>query len=540
MIAADRTCPRWLARAALAALAIYTFLAFYNSFLAQVEKDEGFYTLAFRLVAQGMLPYHDFYYLESPALPYYYAFLLKGPGITMLSVRLLSTLTGLAGLLVLVGCAARVAGRLGAALAALLLFSNAAQAEYFAIDVTYPLITLLLALAIAVELSSWPAARKMALQGILLVLAGAAKASIGLVAMIWLGGLLWKRRHDRRAVAWGALAFLATLLVSVGPLFFADPKAFIFDVISTPMQRGRLFAFMHKSDPLDQFLEFGWGQKIEALRTILLWHVPALVLAFLAWPGRPPKAVRRPGVLGEASVPITASLVVGALFHFLVPFPCYPNYLFLLLPTLTLVIALHYARSLDVSDRGPGAIRTLGLPVLLCALHLLSGVDLSKIGLEVGIWRNGPQGEMARVTAEAVPPDGWLFTDYLPLAIDANRRVVPGNEGGRHSVMPDLPDELAREFHVLNRKSYVQLLLSGRADAVALTQQLTEESIKSVPGFLEEIEAALQQRYDLVKEFPAGPYFRYGRMRIFKRRSPAADASRLESDPGTATVLLYP
>ena len=68
-------------------------------------------------------------------------------------MRLLSAATGLAGLLVLVGCAARAAGRAAAALAALLRFYNAAQAEYFAIDVTYPLVTLLLALAIAVELS---------------------------------------------------------------------------------------------------------------------------------------------------------------------------------------------------------------------------------------------------------------------------------------------------------------------------------------------------------------------------------------------------
>ena len=42
MIAADKTCPRWLAGAALAALAVYTLLAFYNVCLAQVEKDEGF------------------------------------------------------------------------------------------------------------------------------------------------------------------------------------------------------------------------------------------------------------------------------------------------------------------------------------------------------------------------------------------------------------------------------------------------------------------------------------------------------------------
>jgi len=517
--------PRWLTWAALAMMVFYILLTLFDAYFVQVEKDEGFYAYAFRLVANGKLPYRDFSYIESPALPYYYASLLAGPGITLLSVRLLCAMTGLAGLLILVWCAARSAGNVAASVAALLLFANAAQAKFFACDVTYPLITFLLALAIAAELSSWSISSRMAVQGILLALVGAAKASMGLVSLVWLGGLLWCRRRDRRAVTLGIVAFLATLVISIGPFLLADPKAFFFNVVTVPLTRTRLYPFMHKAKPLDQWLEYGLGQKIEALRTVILWHVPAVALAFLAWRVRRVGAQRCRGILGEATFPIAGSLVLGLFFHLLLPSPAYPNYLFLLIPTLTLFVALRYARFLDYADWGPARAWALALPVLLCALHLLGGVKTDEVGLQVGTWRHGPQREMTRLTAQIVPPGGRLLTDYLPLAVDADRQVVPGNEGGRNSLIPDLPDDRARAFHILNRKSFLEILLKGQAQGVVLTERLTEKSYGSVPHFQEEMNAALSRRYELVREFPGSVYFVYGRTRLFRLRSAAADPS---------------
>jgi hypothetical protein len=390
--------------------------------------------------------------------------------------------------------------------------------------VTYPLVTLLLALAIGVELSSLPVAVRTGAQGLLLALAGAAKASMGLVALIWLGGLLWIRRRDRRAVLFGAGGFSAGLLAGVAPFVLADPSAFWFNIVTVPLGRGRLFPFMHKADRLDQWLEFGAGQKILAARTVVLWNLPALTLALLSLRRRSRGARRAMGSLGQATWPIGAALAAGFLFHLLVPSPAYPNYQFMLVPALTLLVALRFAR-LEIGGSGePVRVGAGALAVILAALHWVGGVNPDEIGLAIGTWRHGPQRELTRLVAAIVPPGGRLLTDYLPVAVDADRRVVPGNEGGRSSMMPDLPDEQARAMHVLNRRSFVRVLRTGLVQGVVLTEQLTSQSFDSVPGFLEEVEAALAARYDLVHEFPSGVYFPYGRIRVFRLRAPPTGA----------------
>lgn len=504
---------------AVCALAAFVCLALFEVTFARVEKDEGFYDYAFRLVASGELPYRDFSYIESPALPYYYAWLLAWPGITLYSVRFLSALTGLAGLLVLTRCAWVAGGRAAAAVTALLLFANPYHAEFFARDVTYPLITLLLALALRLELSSASPGFKTAGQAFLLALAGAAKASMGLVALIWIGGLLWLRRRDRRVVLLGAGAFLAALLVSVGPFLLAAPAAFWFNVVTASLHRGSLFPFMSLADPLDQWLEFGWGQKIIATRAVILWNLPLMVLSALCLARRSSGTQPRERVLGEANLPIAAALIVGVLFHLLVPSPAYPNYCFLVLPTLGVLVALRYARQAGKADLRPQRGLWLGLVVILGALHLLTWLAPGEVGLKVGTWRNGPERELARLVGQIVPPQGRLLTDYLPVAVDANRRVVPGNEGGRSSLIPDLPDDEAQRFHFLNRKSYLEILLQRQAQGVVLTEQLTEQSFATVPGFVGEIETALSRNYELVREFPPSVYFKYGKIRVFRPRS---------------------
>ncbi|MCI0657062.1 MAG: hypothetical protein L0170_08320 [Acidobacteria bacterium] len=527
----DRSCPQWLLWCAVCALAAFVCLILFDAVFARVEKDEGFYDYAFRLVAGGELPYRDFSYIESPALPYYYAWLLAWPGITLHSVRFLSALTGLAGLLVLTRCAWVAGGRMAAALTALLLFANPYHAEFFARDVTYPLITLLLALALRLELSSASPGLRTAGQAFLLALAGAAKASMGVVALVWLALLLWRRRRDRRAVLLGAGAFLAGLLVSVGPLFLAAPAAFWFNVVTASLHRGSLFPFMRLADPLDQWLEFGWGQKILGARTVILWHLPLVVLSVLCLTRRSPRMQPRDGVLGESTLPVAAALVGGLLFHLLVPSPAYPNYCFLILPTLGVLVTLSYARMIGSGEPQPPKQWWLALPVILGALNLLAGFDPNEVGLEVGTWRNGPQRELARLVGQIVPPQGRLLTDYLPVAVDANRLVVRGNEGGRASLIPDLPDDEARAFHFLNRKLYLDVLSQREVQGVVLTQQLTEQSFNTVPGFLEEIEMALSRNYELVREFPPSVYFDYGRIRVFRLRNLEAAAASAGRDP---------
>jgi hypothetical protein len=57
-----------------------------------VARDEGFYLYAARLVAEGHLPYHDFFLPQTPLTPVVYAaaFLILGP--SWITARLVASL----------------------------------------------------------------------------------------------------------------------------------------------------------------------------------------------------------------------------------------------------------------------------------------------------------------------------------------------------------------------------------------------------------------------------------------------------------------
>src|SRR5207247_11386192 len=66
-----------------------------------VDGDEGTYLLVSRLVAEGQLPYHDFFYPQMFLLPYVYGAWMKLVGYSWYGARLLSAVFSvLLGLLV--------------------------------------------------------------------------------------------------------------------------------------------------------------------------------------------------------------------------------------------------------------------------------------------------------------------------------------------------------------------------------------------------------------------------------------------------------
>jgi len=77
-------------RVLLVLLLIIPFVAF--SQLRFIDGDEGYLLMAARLVAEGKVPYRDFFFPQGPVLPYLYVVLLSPFGITWQSGRLLSAI----------------------------------------------------------------------------------------------------------------------------------------------------------------------------------------------------------------------------------------------------------------------------------------------------------------------------------------------------------------------------------------------------------------------------------------------------------------
>src|SRR5213594_1430 len=116
-----------------------------------VDGDEGTYLLVSRLVVEGRLPYHDFFYPQMFLLPYVYGAWMKLVGYSWYGARLLSAFFSIALGLLLYRQAAHLAGaRVWGVLAAVLFTFTSLAFGWYPIIKTFVLPTLLLFAAYAV------------------------------------------------------------------------------------------------------------------------------------------------------------------------------------------------------------------------------------------------------------------------------------------------------------------------------------------------------------------------------------------------------
>src|SRR5271157_940728 len=83
-------------------LPVFAFLLCFFLLVARhrfIDPDEGYYLMASRLVMQHKLPYLDFFYQQTPLLPYVYGLWMKLFGVSWFSARhfsaALATILGL-------------------------------------------------------------------------------------------------------------------------------------------------------------------------------------------------------------------------------------------------------------------------------------------------------------------------------------------------------------------------------------------------------------------------------------------------------------
>src|SRR5207249_3820437 len=115
------------------------------SLFGLVDGDEGTYLLVSRLVIEGQLPYHDFYYPQMFLLPYVYGAWMTLVGYSWYGARLLSAFFSVAlGLLLYRQAARRAGARAWGLLAAVLLAFTSLAFGWYPLVKTFALPTLLL------------------------------------------------------------------------------------------------------------------------------------------------------------------------------------------------------------------------------------------------------------------------------------------------------------------------------------------------------------------------------------------------------------
>src|SRR5438094_8861035 len=140
----------------LAALLAAVFVPM--SLFGLVDGDEGTYLLVSRLVVEGQLPYHDFFYPQMFLLPYIYGGWMKLVGYSWYGARLLSAVFSIAlGLFVYHQAARLAGGRAWGVLAVVLFtFSSLAFGWYPLIKTfVFPSLLLFAAYAVLSSASRW-------------------------------------------------------------------------------------------------------------------------------------------------------------------------------------------------------------------------------------------------------------------------------------------------------------------------------------------------------------------------------------------------
>jgi dolichyl-phosphate-mannose-protein mannosyltransferase len=420
-----------------------------------VDGDEGTYLLVSRLVVEGQLPYHDFFYPQMFLLPYVYGAWMKLVGYSWYGARLLSAaFSVILGLLVYRQTALLAGARSWGVLTAVLFAFSSLAFGWYPLIKTFVLPTLLLFAAYAVlsTRSRW----RWAASGLLVGLSVACRVYvIGVVPAFIIE--LYLTERDRRLrlmqLARFAIGFVVALLPA--ELFFLiDPATFVFNIVGNQVIR------------TDYGLISWWDQKTFALQTLLalrtaegvtsLQSLLVVVVNLVAW-------VSQARAFPRARPPLASSIAILLILASFVPTPVYTQYFCMPLPFL-LVTAVVFCAALTRESAAPRPRRLL-VSVAVGVYLLVSPLDLYRYTVS-GVmvpggdraidWRLTTIRAVGRAIDREVHPDRPLAISLWPgYFVETQAAILPGMEN--HFALMFADDVTAREIVRFKLMSYPEL-----------------------------------------------------------------------------------
>ena len=412
------------------AIGAFVVLGAASAWMGSLNQDEGWYLYAAQMVADGAVPYRDFFYTQGPLLPLVYsAFAWVWRDWGLLGARVFTLAIGAAGLLFAVALARRLVREDLKPMAGLAIFlllgSNLYHLYYLTIPKTYALAALFVTmgfylLSIAVDGRRWIAV----LAGLSLAFASGARISLGAILAICGLWFLWHRQW--KLLVFFCLGGFGGLALVYGP-FVLDPKS-----LSGLLAAQKYHAARGGSDVvwvvgsfsrlvrwyLPVFVLFGLRLFLSRTSSPNLPNLPNLLL--LSFLGVFAVQMLAPFPYEDYQVPIMGLLAVYAVVGFLslipLPSPLIPPPLFLLL-----VLGMTWACS-------------FGSPLL--EKWTTNGQDrfwsLKKQKSELAQLR-----EVAREINAMDPGGKDILTQDLYVAIETGRKVPRGLEMGPFSMLTD-------------------------------------------------------------------------------------------------------
>jgi len=475
-------------------------LAAANCIYGSLNQDEGWYLLASLCVADGQLPYRDFFFTQGPVMPLVYgAFAKLWAPYGVLGGRVLTAVFGL----VAAAIAARIAAQLApqarrseAALTAWLLTACVPVHSYFSvISKTYALASLLLMLGFLYLMRK--KGRAMFIAGMCIALAAATRISMGVVLpVVGLALLMRCTRPDFKGAWWKfGLGAALTLTVTYGAMYLRHPEMMTF---------AHEYHAVRATGGLVEWLTLRAGFASRCIQAYPLTWVLAAVLfiGLRAWRGSPrvdssteiktfedfrvsafvrdltrfaDRTVMRGSGLFLWSAAIAA--LAMTLVHGLSPFP-YDDYQTPVMPVMAIVVAAVLWQWLD-SAASSDVVRKA--PLLLCIATVFMALSSPllmdwKMIRKDRFWfemKEKPDilalRELGKELREKIAPSELLLTQDAYLVVEARRKVPRGLEMGPFCLFPELSDKDARRYHVHNINTLKRLIAESDTAPIALT-----------------------------------------------------------------------
>ena len=401
-----------------------------------LNQDEGWYLYAANLVAEGKMPYRDFFYTQGPMLPIVYsAFSWIWKSFGILGARIFTLAIGLFGILLAAALARRLApeGRRGEAAVAtlLLLGSNLYHVYFVTIPKTYALAALFVMAGfffIDIAQAAWSRSRGgflwAVVAGLSFAFASGTRISLGVILCVVGTFLLVAavRGYHRRVFAGFVVGGLGGLALVYGPF-----------LVSEGARAGLIFAQSFHAARGGGSHDITWI--VGSLSRLVRWYLPVFVVLGL-WLFRPAKSPM-PALASGTPWMLLLSFLMVLFVQMLAPFP-YEDYQ---VPVMGLLAVSAVVLFLRVSE----------MPMLLPVLGMTWALSFGSPLLEK--WSTNGQDrfwslkkdkyELAQLRdvakrIEALDPGGKeIFTQDVYLAIETNRRVPEGFEMGPFAVLSD-------------------------------------------------------------------------------------------------------
>ncbi len=426
-----------------------------------IDGDEGFYLMASKLVFQHKVPYRDFFFTQTPLLPYVYGLWMHFAGHSWIAARMFSG--GLAALVgtVLFGFVLKETGKPAFGVAAILLsVSSTMVFAWFTIVKTYALSELFLVLAfVCWHYSPRVTWRRAAISGCLLGLASDTRLFAGAILPLFVWWIFSSpSRSGRRTNTTGILAGFALAVFPNLYFLLLDPQAYVFNNLGFHAMRsgqGLIGGYLQKLGTILKtcfLLDAGNGLQIILLLAFLFLVSVRLQAATLV----SRRAAQSAGALAVIS---------------LLPTPSYTQYFCLCVPFLIvscLCASGAWLKRAGASDRRQPAAATFALVALFAAASAWDYQRFCETGISVGgihtadkaiNWKIDTVLSVSRAIDAMIRPGERVLSLWPGYIFESRATPFPGleNNTGREIADSFSPAQLAH-YHVVSREGVERAL----------------------------------------------------------------------------------